>query len=82
MLSCENQSRSNYQQCLQINRHKVLANEQKAKERKRAAEAITILEARQLKLKERVRKELSDIGSEIGELEQSKKRCHSVIVSF
>ena len=46
MLSYENQSHSNYQQCLQINRHKVLANEQKAKERKRAAEAITILEAR------------------------------------
>lgn len=64
-----NQSHSNYQQCIHRNRWKVSASEQKAKETKRAAEAIKVLEAKQVKLKEGVRKELSDIYREIAGLE-------------
>ena len=55
------------------NRQKVSGNEQKAKERKRAAEAIKVLEAKRVKEKEGVRKEHSDTDREIAELEQSKK---------
>ena len=56
MLSYANQSHSIYQQHLQRNRQKLSANEQKAKERKRAAEAINVLEAMRVKLKRRNKK--------------------------
>ena len=48
MLLYTNQSRSNYQRCLQRNYQKVSAHEQKAKERKRAAEAVKVLEPKQV----------------------------------
>ena len=67
-----NQSHSNYQQCLQRNRQKVPNNEQESKEKKRAAELIKVLEAKQVKVKEGGRKELNDIESEIAKIKQSK----------
>ena len=74
MLMYANQSHSRYQECLKRNRDKILAVEQKAKERKRAAEQIKVLHEKRSKLKENVRNELSGIDREIAELEMATKK--------
>ena len=53
MVLYASQSHSKYQQCLQRKHQKVSANEQKTKERKRVAYAITVLEAKQVKFEKK-----------------------------
>ena len=67
------QSHSRYQECFKQKREKATNEEKKAKERKRAAEQIKVLEEKRSKIKETAQQELRDIDRVISELEVSRK---------
>ena len=67
------QSHSRYQECLEQRREKSTNEEKKAKERKRAAEQVKVLEEKRSKIKETAQQELRDIDRVISELEVSRK---------
>ena len=73
MLTYARQSHSRYQECLKQKREKATNKEKKAKERKRAAEQIKVLEEKRSKIKEIAQQELRDIDKVISELELSRK---------
>ena len=74
MLTYAKQSHASYQECLKQAKEKIRAKEMQAKERKRGAEQIKVLEAKRSKLKENVHQELKTIDREIAELEILKKQ--------
>ena len=72
MLTYAKQSHTRY--CLKQAKEKIRVKEMQAKERKRAAEQIKVLEAKLSKLKENVHQEFKTIDREIAELEILKKQ--------
>ena len=73
MLTDASQSHSCYQQCLKQKREKATNEEKKAKERKRAAEQIKVLEENRSKIKETAQQQLRGIVRVISGLEVSRK---------
>ena len=73
MLTYARQSHSRYQECLKQKREKATNEEKKAKERKRAAEQIKVLEENRSKIKETAQQQLRSIDRVISELEVSRK---------
>ena len=74
MLTYAKQSHTRYQECLKQAKEKIRAKEMQARERKRAAEQIKVLEVKRSKLKENVHQELKTIDRKIAELEILKKQ--------
>ena len=74
MLTYATQSHSRYHECLKRKREQVSDEERKAKERKRAAESIKILEEKRLQLKEKMKDELNDINRNIVDLKCQKSK--------
>ena len=73
MLTYAKQSHTRYQECLKQAKEKIRAKEMQAKERKRVAEQIKVLEAKH-SMKENFHQELKTIDREIAELKILKKQ--------